>query len=257
MPNEMVIQHRDVIWDQVFKNEYLPWVEQCGNQRPFKDVRGWKRISEDALRELSIQEYGTDLQGNPKQKIVLRTRANHSNFAECKICAAGRQRELNAIKARAPKEERDKIRMERSMHRQEWRSERSAMGLRQKQVSESMNSCYMLDDKLGGQWIYHPIPCGNREDKGTSSNWKYRCTLQGVTLTGKRHLFSIIPPCVQTGNNFGVTAFVSGVLECMMNESPPLVHLQSCLILSLRLMLSTHVQWSICNSRILHISHHP
>lgn len=78
-------------------------------------------------------------------------------------------------------------------------------------MSETSHTCWMLDDKLGGQWIHQPIPKDNREEKGTVSNWKYRCTLQGVTLTGKRHLFSIVPPSLKAGNNFGVTSFVAGV----------------------------------------------
>lgn len=214
MPNEMLIQHRHVIWDQVFKHEYLPWVSQYASVRPFKDVRSWKRVAQDALLELSRQEYGIDDAGNPKHRLRMAARANHSNFAECKVCAAGRRKELHAIATKQPREKREKAREERAQHRNDWRSERSQMGLAQKSVSESHNACWILDDKLGGHWIYQPIPKGNREEKGTTSNWKYRCTLQGVTLVGKRHLFSIIPPNLKTGNNFGITSFVAGVCTC-------------------------------------------
>lgn len=210
----MVIQHRDVIWSEVYKVEYLPWVKQNGNAPAFNDVQSWKRIAYDALRQFSIQEFGADSKGEPKHEIKLKVRANHSNFAECKVCAAGRKQELHAIQTKEPREVRQRIRAERNEHRREWRNERSAMGLAQKQISESAYSIWMLDDKLGGQWIHQPIPPGNREEKGTVSNWKYRCTLQGVTLTGKRHLFSIVPPSLKTGNNFGVTAFVAGKRFC-------------------------------------------
>lgn len=217
MPNEFVIQHRHVIWNEVYKHEYLPWVDRYCTQPAYNDVQSWKRVADDALRAFSIKEFGSDANGNPIHEIKLKARANHSNFAECKVCAEGRRLELEAIKNKVPREERERIRRGRNMHRQEWRNERTAMGQTQKEVSETSYACWMLDDKLGGQWIHHPIPSGNREDKAIISNWRYRCTLQGVTLTGKRHLFSILPPNLKTGNNFGVTAFVAGVsLNCRL-----------------------------------------
>lgn len=211
MPNEMLIVHRHVVWEQVYSCEYLPWVEQYTSVRPFRNVRSWKRVSKDALMELSRQEYGVDVLGKPKHMLKMSSRANHSNFPECKICATGREAEMNAIRTKAPREVREAARAQRMLHRNDWRSERSLIGLMQKTVSESNRACWILDDKLGGQWIYHPIPKGNREEKGTASNWKYRCTLQGVTLVGKRHLFSILPPNLKVGNNFGITAFVAGM----------------------------------------------
>lgn len=210
MPNEMLIEHRNVIWDQVFKLEYLPWVAQYGSSLPFKEVSSWRRVANTALMELSKEEYGVDEMGRPKHVLRMASRANHSNFAECKVCAAGRRKELEAIKTKQPREIRERAREERNKHRNDWRSERSMIGLAQKRISESSYGCWMLDDKLGGHWIYQPIPEGNREDKATTSNWKYRCTLQGVTLVGKKHLFSILPPSLSVGNNFGVTAFVAG-----------------------------------------------
>lgn len=210
MPNELLIQHRDVIWNEVYHNEYLPWTKKFGSQLAFNNPQSWKRVAEEALRLFSIQEFGADGHGNPKYEVKLRPRANHSNFAECKVCAAARKNELAAIKRKATREERISLRRTRNEHRAEWRAERTAMGQAQKQVSESLYACWILDDKLGGQWIHNPIPEGNREEKGTVGNWKYRCTLQGVTLTGKRHLFSILPPSLRPGNNFGVTAFVAG-----------------------------------------------
>lgn len=219
MPNEMLIQYRNVIWEQVYKLEYLPWVQQNSTIRPFGDVSSWKRVSHAALMEMSRQEYGVDDAGNPRHTLRMSSRANHSNFAECKICAVGRKKELDAIKSKAPREVRDQARAERAMHRNDWRSERAQIGQAQKSVSESGSACWILDDKLGGHWIYHPIPEGNREEKGTTSNWKYRCTLQGVTLVGKRHLFSILPPNLKVGNNFGITAFVAGALKvCTHNH---------------------------------------
>lgn len=211
MPNELLVQHRNVIWDQVFKLEYLPWAAQFGSSSPFKDVASWRRVSQSALIEMSKEEFGTDEDGNPKHTLRMAARANHSNFAECKVCAAGRRREIEAIKNREPREVRERARADRAHHRNEWRTERSLMGLSQKRVSESHCGCWILDDKLGGQWIYQPIPSGNREEKGNMSHWKYRCTLQGVTLTGRRHLFSIVPPNLHTGNNFGVTSFIAGM----------------------------------------------
>lgn len=211
MPNEMLIQHRDVIWDQVYQMEYLPWVVQYGNRAPFKDVGPWKRVAQEALVEMSKQEYGVDDEGKPKHNLRMASRANHSNFAECKVCANGRRKELEAIKTKQPREVRERVRVERAAHRAEWRTERSLLGLAQKRASESCTSCWILDDKLGGQWIYQPIPVGNREEKGSMNNWKYRCTLQGVTLVGKRHYFLILPPNLRVGNNFGITSFVAGV----------------------------------------------
>lgn len=217
MPNEMLVQHRNVIWDQVYRLEYMPWVAQFCTKEPFREVGAWKRVAEYALNEMSIQEYGMDANGQPKHLLRMSSRANHSNFPECKLCAAGRQKELNAIKNKAPREVRERARAERAAHRNDWRSERTQLGLVSKRISESTNACWLLDDKLGGQWIYQPIPVGNREEKGNTSNWKYRCTLQGVTLVGKRHLFSIVPPNVSTGNNFGITSFVAGPL-CMADD---------------------------------------
>ena len=164
-----------------------------------------------AAKELSIEEYGTDANGEPIHTLVLSARANHSNFPECKTCRAGRLLEEDAVSRKAPLEERQRCRQLRQMHRAVYRTERTQMGVAQKRANESQSGVWLEDDKLGGKWIYNPIPKGNREGKGAANNWTYHCTLQGVILTGKRHLHFILPPSLFTGNNFGLTSFVVGL----------------------------------------------
>lgn len=50
MPNEMLVQHRNVLWKDVFTLEYLPWATTCGQGPPYRDVPQWKRVALQALK---------------------------------------------------------------------------------------------------------------------------------------------------------------------------------------------------------------
>ena len=101
---------------------------------------------------LSIEEYGTDANGEPIHTLVLSARANHSNFPECKTCRAGRLLEEDAVSRKAPLEERQRCRQLRQMHRAEYRTERTQMGVAQKRANESQSGVWLEDDSS------HEIP---------------------------------------------------------------------------------------------------
>eukprot|EP00965_Chrysotila_dentata_P075362 2488642-Pleurochrysis_carterae.AAC.1 len=59
---------------------------------------------------------------------------------------------------------------------------------------------FCVEDKLGSHWQLLPISQNDRAAKKTAKCWKYRQCLQG-------NFFSIVPPMLGTGANFGCSAF--------------------------------------------------
>ena len=94
MPNEPVIKHRIVIWSSVYEEEYLPDIGWWGSARPLS-LQRWTTLRKEALRLLSIEWFGSDLERDPSgntplTKLSLRERASHSKFPPCPECEAAK-----------------------------------------------------------------------------------------------------------------------------------------------------------------------
>eukprot|EP00965_Chrysotila_dentata_P022104 731651-Pleurochrysis_carterae.AAC.2 len=58
MPNEPTIVHRVVIWSSVYDEKYIPDMEWSGSAPSLSRER-WTRLKNEALKELSIEYYGS------------------------------------------------------------------------------------------------------------------------------------------------------------------------------------------------------
>lgn len=95
MPNEAAIQHRTVVWQAVYDNEYIADIEWWGICRALSRSR-WIVLREVALRNLSIQYFG-HVEGSPDVPVAMLSlveRPKHSNFGMCNKCAAAKQKWL-------------------------------------------------------------------------------------------------------------------------------------------------------------------
>jgi hypothetical protein len=90
MPNEPVIVHRVVVWESVYELEYLADMASFGVTAPLSRSR-WRTLQSEALIELSIEWFGVDTAGQPLAMLSLASRAAHSNFAMCHICAENKE----------------------------------------------------------------------------------------------------------------------------------------------------------------------
>jgi len=70
-------------------------------------------------------------------------------------------------------------------------------------------TAYQLDDASGGCWSHLPAPKNQRPIKSVSNKWQYRHKLQGNSWMGIGCYYSITPPQLEHGANFGLTAFVT------------------------------------------------
>ena len=72
---------------------------------------------------------------------------------------------------------------------------------------------FEYDDKCGSQYIWMPYPQTGRESGSNASRWKYRWCLHANLFPGDLLRFSLVPPCLKTGSNFGCSAFFSALSE--------------------------------------------
>ena len=70
-------------------------------------------------------------------------------------------------------------------------------------------TAYQLDDASGGYWSRLPAPRDQRTVKSVANKWQYRHKLQGNSWEGMGGYYSITPPQLEHGANFGLTAFVT------------------------------------------------
>jgi hypothetical protein len=131
MPNEKSIIHREIVWEHVYETNYVPdamffWPDEKPlhrmrsrnpNFRPSRARRHlltcgvpclcaatagttWSTTKKAALRSISVDLFGfNSVTNEPNKLLQLRSRAGHSNFAECDACRKGR---LCAIAAPCP-----------------------------------------------------------------------------------------------------------------------------------------------------------
>lgn len=93
MPNEAAIQHRALVWQSVYDQEYIRDMEWWGMCRALSRSR-WVELREVALRNLSLQYFG-HVEGSPHVPLAMLTlveRPKHSNFGMCDTCAAAKEK---------------------------------------------------------------------------------------------------------------------------------------------------------------------
>ena len=95
-------------------------------------------------------------------------------------------------------------------HIEEVKRERQvAMEMHQYAATKSYIS-FGYDDKCGSQFCYQPT-LGSRESATSASRFQYRWAIQGNHFPGDLLRFSLVPPCLKTGTNFGCTAFLGSL----------------------------------------------
>ena len=105
-------------------------------------------------------------------------------------------------------------------HVQQMKDERVfAMGLHREAAGRSGWN-FEYDDKCGSYFLHLPnVGNGGRDGDG---RWKYRIGLQANLFIGALNRMSIVPPCLKTGGNFGITSLLSSLLR--MKELGKLGH---------------------------------
>lgn len=90
--------------------------------------------------------------------------------------------------------------------------------LRQRAVLESIiqkssHEKYLVEnaDKCGDQCLY--LPSSNRVSSDNTGKYRYRVSLQANVYAGKLFHLSILLPNLITGENFGMTCFLSGLVS--------------------------------------------
>lgn len=72
---------------------------------------------------------------------------------------------------------------------------------------------FQYDDKCGSEYMH--LPAAARERAAVATRYKYRFGLQGNITPGSLMSFSLVPPCLYTGGNFGCSTLLSHWLQLM------------------------------------------
>ena len=80
-----------------------------------------------------------------------------------------------------------------------------------REAAGKANWIFEYDDKCGSYFLHLPnIGESGRDGDG---KWKYRIGLQANLFIGALNRMSIVPPCLKTGSNFGITSLLSSLLR--------------------------------------------
>lgn len=176
------------------------------------------------LKLLSLEEFGLkegSTTAEPRLQFRLVARANHSNFPECTECRNNRKEKEQNIASRAPRERRDATNAKQVAHVRECSDERAVTSAWVREAGRSANQVAELDDKLGSEWNFLPQPPNMRFGKETSSRWRYKQTVMANLYPGFGNFYSLVPPFLRTGNNFGCTAFVASLYRLISSGRLP------------------------------------
>lgn len=120
---------------------------------------------------------------------------------------------------------------ELSKHVQEMKAERVFAMELHREASGRSGWIFEYDDKCGSSFLHLPN-CGSGSRDG-DGKWKYRIGLQANLFIGVLNRMSIVPPCLKTGSNFGITSLLSALLRLVdlgnqahtfVRQVPELVH---------------------------------
>ena len=145
----------------------------------------------------------------PKAMWRLRETALHTNFPQCKTCAANILNISEAMKARMARSMYEQRKAVQTRHIADILEERAAHDAVKLESVRGARTCFSLDDASGGYWQFLPMPPNMRSSKATASKWKYRQHLQGNSWAGIGNYLSFLPPMLQKGGNFGLTSYAT------------------------------------------------
>ena len=89
---------------------------------------------------------------------------------------------------------------------------RIAMAFHQEAAASSKKS-FQYDDKCGSQFLHLPAP--ECRAGANATRWQYRWAMHGNLYAGELLRFSMVPKCLQTGVNFGDSAYFSGMVRAV------------------------------------------
>ena len=75
--------------------------------------------------------------------------------------------------------------------------------------AQSILKIFGLDDKCGSKFMH--LPFFARGNAKIATMWRYRFGLHGTIFPNKLLRFSLVLPCIKTGVNFGLSAYVSAL----------------------------------------------
>ena len=234
-PNEPKIVYRNVEMQDVYKLEYVPDMRWWGTTGKVLSRERWITLQKVALKDLSIEFYGQvsdadecDVRlsmaqvrvrragggfGEPIVTLTATRRAHHSNFGSCAKCDADKARWLQWRRSRNRATIGDGQEMKRVLTRHvlEMKEERRiAMEFHQKCAGSSRLS-FQYDDKCGSAFAHCPTWRRFRGDLATK--WQYRFAIMANLFAGGLLRFSLVPKCLQTGVNFGLSSYFSACVR--------------------------------------------
>ena len=221
----------ETLYEKVYKPEALLYHSLPPLQQKDGKVPGsWFRCRDAAVVELSLDEFGLKegtTTGEPAQLFKLMARPNHSNFAECTDCRAGRVEKEENIRERRSREARAATNAKQVAHIRECHAERNVGAEWVREANRSTTMIAELDDKLGSWWNFLPMPPNMRFGKATASRWRYKQCIQANLFPGFGNFYSFVPPFLTTGNNFGCTAFCVSLCRLIKlgKVSPTVTHI--------------------------------
>ena len=232
IPNESppVVKHPAYVAEALYAQVYVPEMELYSFAKPLrqKDSKApgsWLRARDAAVRQMSLDEFGlkeNTTTGEPRLLFRLVVRPNHSNFAECSDCRSNRLEKEANIRDRAPRATRDATSAKQVAHVRECHAERDVTT---EWVREAGRSLGMLlaesDDKLGSWWNFLPMPPGGRFGKQTANKYRYKQCVMANNFPGYGNVYSLVPPFLVTGNNFGCTTFCVALCRLIRSDRLP------------------------------------
>ena len=231
IPNESppVIKHPAYVAEALYAQVYVPEMQLYSYAKPLQQKDGkapssWLRARDAAVRQISLDEFGLKEEtttGEPRLTFRLVERPNHSNFAECSDCRSNRLEKEGNIRNRAPRATRDATSAKQVAHVRECHAERNVTAEWVREAGRSTTLLAENDDKLGSWWNFLPMPPGGRFGKQTANKWRYKQCIMANLFPGFGNFYSLVPPFLMTGNNFGCTAFCVALCRLIRSNRLP------------------------------------
>ena len=163
IPNEIppVIKHPIYVVEDVYSNFYIPEMKMFSLappllQRDGKCPSGFYRARTDAVRQLSVKQFGLlegTTTGEPRLEFHLSAWANHSNYAECDDCHDNRLERLENIRLRKPAARRMETRAKQIKHLGECHAERHVCADLATEASRNPKHIFAVHDKVPTQTL--------------------------------------------------------------------------------------------------------
>ena len=178
--------------------------------------------------------------GVPVQKLTLQQRPKHANFGSCNECERDRARwqQFRTSASRGTLGDVEAMKRDIFMHVQEVKKERDVAMEMHQRAATSRRLSYEYDDKCGSSFLHLPSPKGRptaategerqsvyihmfshaltpppHTHTAPAGRWQYRFGLHGNLYPGGLMRFSMVPRCLKTGVNFGLSAYLSAAVR--------------------------------------------